>query len=62
MSRPGVGKQNYWVFRLLKESQQLEESKETLNKKIMEIEESLKNLEEDKAALEIMTDDEIDDT
>ena len=45
-------RQNDWVFRLLKESQQLEESKETLNKKITETEEILKNLEEDKAALD----------
>ena len=38
--------------RLLKESQQLEESKEQLNKKIQESEEALKHLEEDKAELE----------
>lgn len=36
----------------MKESQQLEESKEQLNKKIQESEEALKCLEEDKAELE----------
>ena len=39
-------------FRLLKEVQQLEESKELLNNKIKESEEALKHLEEDKAELE----------
>ena len=39
-------------FRLLKESQQLEDNKELLNKKIKESEEALKNLEEDKLMLE----------
>ena len=38
--------------RLLKESKQLEEGKELLNKKIKESEEALKFLEEDKATLE----------
>ena len=36
----------------MKESQQLEESKEQLNRKIQESEEALKHLEEDKAELE----------
>ena len=39
-------------LRLLKESQQLEDSKDLLNKKIKESENALKLLEEDKAALE----------
>ena len=38
--------------RLLRESLQLEESKQLLNKKIMETEDALKNLEEDKVMLE----------
>ena len=37
---------------MLKESQQLEDSKDLLNKKIKESENALKLLEEDKAALE----------
>ena len=41
-----------YILRLLKESQQLEDSKELLNKKIMESENALKLLDEDKAALE----------
>ena len=39
-------------LRLLKESQQLEDSKDLLNKKIKVSENALKLLEEDKAALE----------
>ena len=47
----GVGLWNVYL-RLLKESQQLEDSKDLLNKKIKESENALKLLEEDKAALE----------
>ena len=38
--------------RLLRESLQLEQSKQMLNKKIKETEETLKNLEEDKVMLD----------
>ncbi len=41
-----------YIIRLLKESQQLEDSKDLLNKKIKESENALKLLDEDKAALE----------
>lgn len=41
-----------YILRLLKESQQLEDSKDLLNKKIKESENALKLLDEDKAALE----------